>query len=538
MTNIMASVDLKNWPILSLLNREFISEIDTILVFGLLGNEVLIVTKDGKVYALGSNTSGCLGTGDTHSTLYPVKIEALTLKGVKTFAFGVGPHVLALTNKGEVYSWGHNGYCELGNGSSNQNPLPSKVASNFEDKPIIAIACGSHHSLALTEDGEVYGWGQNTCGQVGSGISTNQNTPRKINSGLAGKKIIQIACGQTSSVAVTNNGEVYAWGNNSVGQLGVGTYINQLSPQKVTGLNGIVIAKVVCGYSHTMAMSDEGDVYVWGGNGYGQLGLGTKSNACQPVKLTIGDMGRVSDIAAIHCNHISAALAEGGKIYMWGQCRGQTVTTPTVTPLLHLHDVLACYSTPSVMHEPLVLYAEDETSILDCLKQAFDDSTHSDLTIQVQGKPIYVHKAVLKIRCQYFRSMFQEHWTENNQSVIVHDEFSYDVYRSFLKYLYTDQVDLPPENALELMYLANAYFETQLKGKCVQMIKRGITINNVAFLYKTAIEYSSKELEDFCFKFALNHMTAVIQTSHFSKLDEATLKTFITKAAHAGAFKT
>ncbi|CAG5102534.1 Similar to Rcbtb1: RCC1 and BTB domain-containing protein 1 (Mus musculus) [Cotesia congregata] len=499
MTNIMASVDLKNWPILSLLNREFIN---------------------GKVYALGSNTSGCLGTGDTHSTLYPVKIEALTLKGVKTFAFGVGPHVLALTNKGEVYSWGHNGYCELGNGSSNQNPLPSKVASNFEDKPI------------------VYGWGQNTCGQVGSGISTNQNTPRKINSGLAGKKIIQIACGQTSSVAVTNNGEVYAWGNNSVGQLGVGTYINQLSPQKVTGLTGIVIAKVVCGYSHTMALSDEGDVYVWGGNGYGQLGLGTKSNACQPVKLTIGDMGRVSDIAAIHCNHISAALAEGGKVYMWGQCRGQTVTTPTVTPLLHLHDVLACYSTPSVMHEPLVLYAEDETSILDCLKQAFDDSTHSDLTIQVQGKPIYVHKAVLKIRCQYFRSMFQEHWTENNQSVIVHDEFSYDVYRSFLKYLYTDQVDLPPENALELMYLANAYFETQLKGKCVQMIKRGITINNVAFLYKTAIEYSSKELEDFCFKFALNHMTAVIQTSHFSKLDEATLKTFITKAAHAGAFKT
>ncbi|CAD6229421.1 GSCOCG00006584001-RA-CDS [Cotesia congregata] len=504
MTNIMASVDLKNWPILSLLNREFISEIHTILVFGLLGNEVLIVTKDGKVYALGSNTSGCLGTGDTHSTLYPVKIEALTLKGVKTFAFGVGPHVLALTNKGEVYSWGHNGYCELGNGSSNQNPLPSKVASNFEDKPIVAIACGSHHSLALTEDGEtqyldflssgyllvsyVYGWGQNTCGQVGSGISTNQNTPRKINSGLAGKKIIQIACGQTSSVAVTNNGEVYAWGNNSVGQLGVGTYINQLSPQKVTGLTGIVIAKVVCGYSHTMALSDEGDVYVWGGNGYGQLGLGTKSNACQP--LTIGDMGRVSDIAAIHCNHISAALAEGGKVYMWGQCRGQT--------------------------------------------------THSDLTIQVQGKPIYVHKAVLKIRCQYFRSMFQEHWTENNQSVIVHDEFSYDVYRSFLKYLYTDQVDLPPENALELMYLANAYFETQLKGKCVQMIKRGITINNVAFLYKTAIEYSSKvsELEDFCFKFALNHMTAVIQTSHFSKLDEATLKTFITKAAHAGAFKT
>lgn len=84
-------------------------------------------------------------------------------------------------------------------------------------------------------------------------------------------------------------------------------------------------------------------------------------------------MGRVCDIAAVHCNHISAALVEGGKIFMWGHCRGQSVTTPTLTPLLYLHDVFACYATPSVMHEPLVLYGQDETSILDYLKQAFDD---------------------------------------------------------------------------------------------------------------------------------------------------------------------
>ncbi|XP_011298019.1 RCC1 and BTB domain-containing protein 1-like [Fopius arisanus] len=533
----MTGSDLKNWPILSLLEKDFVKELSSVLIFG-LGNEALMVTKDDAVYALGNNASGCLGTGDGHSTLYPVKIEALFQKGIKSFAFGIGPHVLALTAKGEVYSWGHNGYCELGNGSSNQGSTPTKVASNFEEKAIISVACGSHHSLALTEDGEVYGWGQNTCGQVGSGISTNQNTPRKINSVLAGKKIVQIACGQTSSMALTSNGEVYAWGNNSVGQLGIGTYINQLSPNKVAGLTGVVIDKVICGYGHAMALSDEGDLYVWGGNGYGQLGLGSKSNACQPVKLSMAEMGRVSDIAAVHSNHISAALAEGGKVFMWGQCRGQSVTTPTATPLLYLHDVLACYSTPPVMHEPLVLYAQDETSILDCLRQAFDDPASSDLTIQVQGKPIHVHKAVLKIRCQYFRSMFQEHWTENNQSIIEHDEFSHDVYKSFLRYLYTDEVDLPSENALELLYLANAYFETQLKRKCVQMIKRGITVNNVAFLYKTAIEYNAQELEDFCFKFALNHMTAVTQTAHFGKLDEATLKTFIAKAAHAGAFKT
>lgn len=73
-----------------------------IFLIGSLGNEALIVTKDGSVYGLGTNVSGCLGTGDVHNTLFPKKIEALCDKGIKYFAYGSGPHVLALSNKGEV----------------------------------------------------------------------------------------------------------------------------------------------------------------------------------------------------------------------------------------------------------------------------------------------------------------------------------------------------------------------------------------------------------------------------------------------------
>jgi len=85
-------------------------------------------------------------------------------------------------------------------------------------------------------------------------------------------------------------------------------------------------------------------------------------------------MGRVSDIAAMHYNHISVAVGEGGRVYMWGHCRGQSITTPTATPFTNMHDALACYGSPSVMHKPLVLYANDESGILECLKAAFDDS--------------------------------------------------------------------------------------------------------------------------------------------------------------------
>ncbi|XP_011138650.1 RCC1 and BTB domain-containing protein 1 isoform X1 [Harpegnathos saltator] len=534
----MCSSDLRNWPIFRLLQPEFVSEIHMAVVYGTMGNEALIVTKDKTVYALGSNTSGCLGTGDMHSTLYPKKIEALCDKGIKTFAYGSGPHVLALTDKGEVFSWGHNGYCELGNGSTNQGLIPTMVNINLNGKHIVDIACGNHHSLALTDDGEVYAWGQNNCGQVGSGISTNQGAPRLVNSNLAGKKVICITCGQASSMAVTETGEVYGWGYNGVGQLGIGNYVNQVNPVKVPGLMGVRIVKVVCGHTHTLALTDEGMLYVWGGNSYGQLGTNNKTNACNPVMLNVPEMGRVSDIAALHYNHISAAVGNGGRVFMWGQCRGQSITSPTATPLAHLHEVLACYASSNVMHKPLILRADEELNILDCLRQAFDDSLTSDLTIQVEGKPIYVHKAVLKIRCQYFRAMLQEPWAENNQSVIEHDQFSYIVYKAFLNYLYTGEVDLPPENALELLDLANVYFENQLKRRCIQMIKQGITVLNVASLYSTALEYNAQELEEFCFKFALNHMTAVIQTENFAKLDEKILKIFIVKAAKAGVFKT
>ena len=84
-------------------------------------------------------------------------------------------------------------------------------------------------------------------------------------------------------------------------------------------------------------------------------------------------MGRVTDIAAVHNNHISIAIGHDARVFMWGQCRGQSVTTPTPTPFANLHEVLAAYATPGVMHTPLILYYEEETSILDCLKYAFDD---------------------------------------------------------------------------------------------------------------------------------------------------------------------
>jgi len=538
MNNREWRMELSNWTILSLIDRDFAAQIRLACVFGNLGNEALLVTRDDKVYALGSNGAGCLGQGDMHSSLHPKPVEDLCYKKVIGFAYGSGPHVLAFTESGELYSWGHNGYCQLGNGSTNQGLTPSLIQNSLTGKRVVSVSCGSHHSLCLTSDGDIFSWGQNNCGQIGSGNTTNQSTPRKVTASFGGRKVVGVTCGQTSSMAVLENGEVYGWGYNGNGQLGLGNNINQLNPCRVTALQGVVITSVVCGYAHTLAISDEGALYSWGANSYGQLGTGNKANSCTPTRVG-EELGRIVEIAATHYNHISSALTQKTQCYMWGQCRGQSVVSPTLTPFSALHDVFACFATPSVTFVPMETEITAGPNVYDSLKQAFDDSSTSDVRFLVENREIHAHKAVLKIRCEHFRSMFQEHWEEGSsmQGQIDIRFFTYPVYRAFLQYLYTDQVDLLPEDAIGLLDLANSYCEGQLKRRCERIIRQGITVDNVAMLYATAIKYQAKELEDFCFKFSLNHMTAVTQTTAFAKLDESTLKDFISKAAKNGAFK-
>lgn len=147
--------------------------------------------------------------------------------------------------------------------------------------------------------------------------------------------------------------KVYGWGYNGGGQIGTGNSSNQLSPVKVTALTGTVIKKIVCGHSHTLAISDEGILYSWGSNSFGQLGIGSKNNTSSPTRVHLNDMYgtfdeinsyhfckyyilsfnatsfliscRIIDIAAIHYNHISAALSKNFKVYMWGQCKGMNL---------------------------------------------------------------------------------------------------------------------------------------------------------------------------------------------------------------------
>jgi alpha-tubulin suppressor-like RCC1 family protein len=238
--------------------------------------------KNGGVYSWGDNGTGALGLGNTHNSAVPLPINSLS-SGVTAVAAG-GPFAFAVKN-GAAYSWGIDlqiGNLGLGSVGSALSPTPiPQLAGN-----VSAISTSGEHSMAIM-GGAVYAWGFNSEGQLGIGnISSGKSTPTPITTLTAG--VTAIAAGVGYSLAV-KDGQVYAWGNNDGAQLGLGeTAQGQRStmPKLVPGLDSIVAVAIgnwgSVGDGSSYALSSDGTLWVWGDNYLGELGLGFASSADSP----------------------------------------------------------------------------------------------------------------------------------------------------------------------------------------------------------------------------------------------------------------
>lgn len=150
-----------------------------------------------------------------------------------------------------------------------------------------SIAGGGWHTIALKNDGSVWSWGYNRFGQLGRAASescsnyTCGTTPAQVTS-LSG--VIAIAGGGFHTTILKDDGTVWAWGYNRYGQLGDGTTTDSSTPMQVTGLSGV--NDISSGYVHSVALKNDGTIWAWGYNRYGQLGNGTTTNSSTPVQVT------------------------------------------------------------------------------------------------------------------------------------------------------------------------------------------------------------------------------------------------------------
>jgi alpha-tubulin suppressor-like RCC1 family protein len=171
------------------------------------------------------------------------------------------------------------------------------------------VAAGGSHSVVATPEGLLYAWGQNTSGQVGIGTTTNRTTPALVPT-LTG--VTAVAGGQTHTLAATVDGRLFAWGGNSSGQLGDGTTTMRTRPVHIAALSGITA--VAAGTSHSLALTAEGEIYAWGLGSNGRLGLG--STTSQQVPTLVPGLSGVVAIAAGSTH--SLAVTSAGQVYAWG----------------------------------------------------------------------------------------------------------------------------------------------------------------------------------------------------------------------------
>ena len=144
------------------------------------------------------------------------------------------------------------------------------------------MAAGGDHSLALTQDGSVFAWGRNLEGQVGTGsVSRSETSPvRVVLPGI----VVGIAAGENHSMALLSDGRVFVWGENTAGQLGNGTTLQSVTPTAVAGL-GIPIVSIGAGTRHSLALDRDGNVWGWGANDRKQLGNIAATVVDRPVQV-------------------------------------------------------------------------------------------------------------------------------------------------------------------------------------------------------------------------------------------------------------
>lgn len=270
------------------------------------GNSHIIALKsDGTIWACGYNTFGQLGDGTYTSKSTSINIRQSNRDWLQVASGGI--HNVALRGDGTLWSWGFNGFGQLGDGSTTGKNSPIQVGT---DNKWVSAAGGYYYTMALKSNGTLWAWGNNQFGQLGDGTTANKNTPVQVGTDT---KWVNIACGVSHTIALKSDGTLWAWGANTYGQLGDGTTTNKTTPVQIgTDFKWVSIA---CGSSYTLALKSDGTLWSWGENSYGQLGEGTTTNRNTPTQ--VGNDIIWTNIAC--GNNHSIALRSDGTLWTWGR---------------------------------------------------------------------------------------------------------------------------------------------------------------------------------------------------------------------------
>jgi len=341
----------------------------------------LLLAEDGSVFSLGANASGRTGLGTAAGETRiatPIDVSNLAGKPITQVAAG-GTHSLLLANDGSVFSFGSNFSGQTGLGTSvGDSLIPTPVnTQNLAGKSIVQIAAGLSHSLLLADDGSVFSFGWNASGQAGLGTTSfSVLVPTPIDTqNLAGKKIVQVAAGTFHSVLFADDGSVFSFGSNSFAQNEIGPGNSGAlvaTPINTDNMDGKKIIQIAAGSNHNLLLADDGSVFGFGWNNLGQTGVGASDEyfIAKPIDSANLAGKTITEVAAASFH--SLLLADDGSVFSFGsnlrgrnglglnEVGGTRIATPIRTDNLlglRVTDIFAGFehSMLSVVPEPVFL---------------------------------------------------------------------------------------------------------------------------------------------------------------------------------------
>lgn len=279
------------------------------VILGVGGSFAYARDTEGVLRVWGDNQFGQLGKGNVRQSFdvveFKTKNEAIDLTQLKDIVTA-SDYSFMWMEDGLVWGAGSNTYLPL---MKSGTPITTHVAINLPEKPA-AMATGFGHAMILTEDGEVYAWGRNSEGQVGNGKRKHVQTPYKVNV----ENIVQIACGGKFSIALDADGQLWGWGDNEHFELSPEKTTRIQTPVKIdTGDIGIAHIDA-CGGSIVL-LDTAGTLWTWGRNDFHQLGYDTKGKATKtpaavPLPLPV-------KYVAAYSSQTYAILTDGS-LWSWG----------------------------------------------------------------------------------------------------------------------------------------------------------------------------------------------------------------------------
>ncbi len=228
-----------------------------------------------------------------------------------------------MADDGALYSWGYNkSHNVLGRRTSAPFNEPSRVEA-LADVRIIGVSCGNNFTLAWDDSGRAYSWGYGKHGVLGHGSESDVDTP-KIIENLAGSYVVSMNAGYSHCGAVTKDGRVFMFGQGKYGALGLGpkTLSDQATPTLIPAQDGATFVQISCSvgehHGHTLALTDSGSVFAWGDGYKGKLGLGDQEFRYTPTAIPrehfSGECVTQVSAGGIH----SACVSEAGHVFTWG----------------------------------------------------------------------------------------------------------------------------------------------------------------------------------------------------------------------------